>query len=144
MAKNILTKNQVQKMKDIFSQLKEIKAVYLFGSRIKGYDVEKSDLDMAVFVDDKRKISLRKILSLFNKKKVSFPFEIDVSIVDLSSSPLFLFQIIKNGRFIYSKSPKQKAGLESKIMHIFNDTQHIRNIYHQYLDKSMEREAYGY
>jgi predicted nucleotidyltransferase len=116
----------------------------LLGSRIKGYGVKNSDLDMAIFVDDKKKVSLRKISSLFNKKKIDIPYEIDISIVDLSSSPLFLFQIIKDGQCIYSKSPLGKTELELKIMHIFYDTQHIRNIYHQYLSQSVEKGIYGY
>ena len=110
-------------MRKTFSKEKGILAVYIFGSQAGGFAGPKSDLDLAVFVSDKKKISERQVLKLLLKSKTKIPFEVDLSCVDFSSLPVLLFQIIKNGACIYEKDLLQRIGFEAKAMHLYYHNQ---------------------
>jgi len=140
---NPLNKITIKNLKAIFSQNEKILAVYLFGSQVQGFAKTNSDLDMAVFLTNRNEISNQKILNFLMKKNIKIPYEIDLVCVDLSSPPLLLMQIVKNGFCIYKKSQNKKVDLEAKIMNIYFDNQHIRSIYKYYLDKSFKENTYG-
>jgi predicted nucleotidyltransferase len=140
----LLNKTVIEKLKAVFSQNKEIVAVYLFGSRINGFAKTGSDLDLAIFVTNRNKISERMILKSFVNKDFGIPYEIDLVCADLDSPPILLLQIIKNGVCIYEKNKSQKVDLEAKIMNIYYDNQYMRNIYNYYLEKSLQEGSYGH
>lgn len=128
----VLANLLIQKLKKAFSQQKEVLAVYVFGSRAADFAHPKSDLDIAVFVSNRKKVSERKIIKFLAKKDITIPFNLDLSCVDLQSPPIFLYQIIKNGLCIYEKAPLQKVNLEATALHLYYDNQHLRNIYRSY------------
>lgn len=141
---SILKETIIQKLKKIFSERKEITAVYVFGSRAGDFAGRQSDLDLAVMVADREKISERELLKFLINKGIKLPFSLDLCCVDLSSSPLFLYQIIKNGVCIYEKDYFGRVVLEGKILDIYYDTQHLRDIYNYYQKKSLKEGTYGY
>lgn len=105
----------------------QVIAVYVIGSTVSGNSTSGSDFDLAVIVKNRTKVSDDRIYDLL--QDISFPRNLDLSVVDKSFSPLFLFQIISKGKRIYEKSDKSAADFESFVMHNYYDTQHIRNIY---------------
>ena len=121
-----------QPLSNIFENL-PIKACYLYGSQTGKNTNEESDYDVAVFVDDKSRVDHRDLLSkigtiFFNIEKLH------LTIVDLnSSSPFFLYQIIKNGKLLYEKQSRDHILLESFIMRLYFDDQYRNNIYYQKL-----------
>jgi len=110
-----------------------VRACYLYGSQTGENANKESDYDLAVFVDDKKKINYRNLLSkigliFFNPEKLH------LTIVDLnSSSPFFLYQIIKNGKLLYEKHSKDRILFESFIMRLYFDDQYRNAIYYQKL-----------
>lgn len=142
--KKILNKTTIQKLKQLFSRKKEVLAVYAFGSQVNGYAGKKSDLDLAIFVKDKKQVGERDILKPLINENIKFPFEIDLTVVDFTSPPLLLFQIVKNGQCLYKKSRLIKNELETKTILFYYDNQHMRNIYSHYLKKSLDEGTYGY
>jgi predicted nucleotidyltransferase len=136
--KDTLIKELQEQLNQLFESNKEIMAVYLFGSQAGEYAVADSDLDLAIFVENKDNFPKRKFAKKVIKE-IEIPYELDISFIDYKSPPIFLFQIIKNGESIYSKNKDQRAVIEGKIMHIYYDTQHMRNIYSYYLDKSLKK-----
>ncbi len=140
----VLSESIINSLKKAFSRNGDILAVYLFGSQITGTANKESDLDMAILVNNREKISEREILSFLQNNHISLPFETDLSCVDLASPPIFLFQIIKNGTCIYEKNPLERADLEAKIMNIYYDNRHLRDIYNHYLQQSLAQGTYGY
>lgn len=140
----ILNQSLIQKLKKAFSQQKEVLAVYVFGSRLVDMAYPQSDLDIAVLVSNRKKLSERELLRFLKEKEINIPFSLDLSCVDLESPPLFLFQIIKNGICLYEKNSFQKTNLESFILRLYYDNQHLRNIYRHYLQKSLKEGTYGY
>lgn len=117
----------------------KIKMVYVLGSVVSGRVKTDSDFDLAVVVEDHTKINSDQIYKLISHLK--FPKDLDLSIVDKNSSPLFLFQITSTGRCIYQKSDTLRIVFESSTMKNYYDTAHLRNIYSSYLK---ERFTYAH
>jgi len=117
----------------------KIKMAYVLGSVVSGRVKTDSDFDLAVVVDDATKINYDQIYQLISH--LSFPKDLDLSIVDKNSSPLFLFQITSSGKCVYQKSDTEKIAFESFAMKNYYDTAHLRNIYSSYLK---ERFSYAH
>lgn len=108
-----------------------ILAAYIFGSYVKGIDNKESDFDIAFVVGNKKLITDDTVYELL--KDIAFPKDPDISIVDKTSSPILLFQIIKSGTRIYTKDENKANAFEAYILRYYYDTQHLRNIYNYYL-----------
>ena len=120
---------------DIFSNL-PVRACYLYGSQAKNQEREDSDYDLAVFVENKNKVNYRDFLSILNANFFN-PEKLHLILVDLnSSSPLLLYQIVKNGQLFFENHRGGHVELESYIMRLFFDDQYRNQIYYQKLKKS--------
>lgn len=119
----------------IFNNL-PVRAIYLYGSYAEKKTNEKSDIDIALIVEDKNNINIRDILRKINRS-FKYPEKLHLTIVDLnSSSPLLLYQIIKKGQLIYEKQLNDHIFLESYIMRHYFDDQYRQEIYYQRLKKN--------
>lgn len=121
----------ISQIQETLSKESKIKLAYALGSVISGRAGSDSDFDLAVVVDDASKIDYKYIYNLISH--ISFPKDLDLSIVDRSSSPLFLFQIISKGECIYQISEKNRTLFEVFVLKNYYDTAHMRKIYYSYL-----------
>lgn len=120
---------------DVFSNL-PVRACYLYGSQAKNQGTVESDYDLAIFVEDKSKMNYRSLLSTINAN-FSNPEKLHLTLVDLnSSSPLLLYQIIKNGQLLFENHYGNHVELESYIMRLFFDDQYRNQVYYQKLKNS--------
>lgn len=133
----MIDKKLIFQIQKALSKEPKIKLAYVLGSVISGREKAESDFDLAVVVKDAVKISHDQIYQLI--ADLNFPKDLDLSIVDKNSSPLFLFQITSTGKCIYQKSNEEKVVFESFVMENYYDTHHLRNIYSSYL-----RERFPY
>lgn len=108
-----------------------ILAVYVIGSFASANVSQESDFDLAVAVENKNKIAADDIYKLI--QPISFPKDLDLSVVDLSSSPLFLYQIVSKGEKLDLGREKQAIDFESRVLDNYYDTQHLRKIYYSSL-----------
>ena len=120
-------------------------AVYVHGSRVKGYAASDSDTDVAVVVEDRKKQE-RGSFSSYNVAgeieevlKVKNP---DVRVVDSDSSPVFLFEVIKGGKLIYEKNVEIRIDFESMVMQRYYNTAKMHDIYRKYLYSDL-KETYA-
>ena len=127
----MLDKNLILQIQNALKKEQNILAVYVFGSLIKGDETRESDFDIAFVVRNKKDTTDKKIYEFI--KDIHFPKDLDISVVDKSSSPLFLFQIVSTGKRIYEKSENLANSFEAYILNNYYDTQHLRNIYYKYL-----------
>lgn len=118
-------------IKQALSKESKIELAYVLGSVVSGRARVDSDFDLAVVVDDVSKIDYKHVYNLISH--ISFPKDLDLSIVDRSFSPLFLFQIINTGECIYQTSEKNKTLFEAFALKNYYDTAHMRKIYYSYL-----------
>ncbi|MEK7521298.1 MAG: nucleotidyltransferase domain-containing protein [Patescibacteria group bacterium] len=120
-------------MSEIRNALKpepKIIAAYVLGSYVFGKETGESDFDLAVVVESRKDISFDHIYNLLSE--IKFPKDLDLSVVDRSSSPLFLFQAI-NGRCAYARSGEDRGLFEASIAENYYDTAHMRKIYYSHL-----------
>lgn len=118
-----------------------ILAVYLFGSLPKGSAGPESDFDLAVVVDKKKPDSQDSIYELL--KDIQFPKNLDLSVVDRASSPLFLFQIVSKGERVYERNRHDMVQFEAFVLHNYYDTIHLRAIYAEYLRRKFSQATYA-
>ncbi|MBN4077488.1 nucleotidyltransferase domain-containing protein [Sulfobacillus acidophilus] len=87
----------------ILEALPNIDAIYLFGSYASSTSNSKSDLDLAIL--PKKKLDKVKLWNL--AQEIAIKIDKDVDLIDLfEASTVFKFQIVHEGRIIYSTSDK--------------------------------------
>lgn len=126
----------------LYSQIKsalkvnpQIIAAYVIGSTVSKKYTEESDFDLVVVTHNKKALSHDKVYGLI--EHIKFPKNLDLSIVDKSSSPIFLYQIVAKGERIYAKNQLPANDFEAFALHNYYDTAHIRNIYHTHLKEKL-------
>ncbi len=108
-------------------------AVYFHGSRANNFASTKSDSDIAVVLY-KRPTNTTKIINLI-EDQINLPNP-DIRLVDLESSPVFLFSFIQSGKILYEKDHDERIKFESMAMRKYYDTEHMRSIFRSYLYKA--------
>lgn len=117
----------------------EVVGAYLAGSFVRGEAKRESDIDLVVAVKRKQADTADRIYSLI--KGIEFPKDLDLTVVDKKSSPLFLFQVVSKGKRIYQSSGS--TGFEAEVLHGYYDTAHLRNIYFSYLKDKFPSRNYA-
>ena len=136
------TNINAQKLAQLLKQYPGIIAAYLIGSVAEGRERQDSDLDIALLVE--KNFDLNLFGSLYQKinSLVGHP-NLDLRIViPEKTDPLFLFQLL-GGKLLYARNQKELISLEVKIMKLYYDSQHLRNIFHYYLNRRLEGSTYG-
>lgn len=123
--------NLNNQLNQIFRLNRHVIAVYIAGSYARGIAGKESDFDLVVAVDDSRLLS--EDLVYESVRHLSFPKDLDLSVVDKNSSPLFLFQTISRGERIYEKDNEDAVEFEAQVLHRYYDTDYIRKIYYSHL-----------
>ena len=125
----------------------DVIAVYVHGSRVKGYAALDSDTDVAIVVRDisKSKAGSWGIYEVASEIEdvLSGLREPDVRVVDKDSSPVFLFEVISGGVCVYEKTSEDRVRFESEVMRMYYDTARIHDIYRKYLYASVKEGTYA-
>jgi len=134
----------LKKISKYFSAQKDIVAVYFYGSRAKGKETDKSDLDLAILfkrplTEYERTLELRVEV----QKVVGNAFFVDIRELHLNLSPVFLGEVISNGIIIFCRDESKRIKFEVEAMRIIDDSEKIRRINLYYLKKSFEQGSYG-
>lgn len=124
---------QLEKLQNIFKKMPQVLAVYLYGSRVKGYDLKSSDLDVAVVVDSIEGIDYGDLY--FKVSQNIKETEIDLRITTPQKDLVYLYEVI-GGKYIYQRSKADRINFETRVLKNFYDGKHIRDIYHHYLKQS--------
>lgn len=119
----------------------EIVGAYLAGSFAAGETRPESDVDLVVAVKRKQADTASRIYSLI--KEIEFPKDLDLTVVDKKSSPLFLFQVVSKGKRIYQSSASASVAFEAAVLRGYYDTAHLRNIYFSYLKDKFPSRNYA-
>lgn len=116
-------------------------AAYGIGSFVYGSVSAESDYDLAVVVEDKKATSEDNVYEML--RSVSFPRDLDLSVVDRQSSPLFLYQVISKGKRVYERNRRDMMQFEAFVLHNYYDTAHLRAIYAGYLREKFSGISYA-
>lgn len=120
-------KNQLNK---IFNE-NGVEFAYLFGSLAYQNFTLQSDVDLAVYLDEKTvKDFFDKRLDLI--KETSQLFKRDSDIVILNTAPIFLkYVIIKEGKLIFNKNDSRRIDFELKSLNDYFDYMPTLKIYNE-------------
>ncbi|MBI2597409.1 nucleotidyltransferase domain-containing protein [Candidatus Daviesbacteria bacterium] len=127
----MIDNNLTKQINTALSKEPKIKLAYVLGSAVSGRVKKESDFDLAVVIDDVSRLDHKDVYNLISH--ISFPKDLDLSVVDKRSSPIFLFQVISTGKCIYQKSEQAKVYFEVFAARNYYDSAHIRKIYYSYL-----------
>lgn len=128
---SIMEQATIEQLQKAVGVMPEIMAVYVFGSFAKGQETKESDFDLAFVVENRKKIDTHRIYDALDK--VHLPADLDIVVVDASSPPLLLFEIISSGKLIFTRSEKETTDFEANTLKSYYDNTHIRKIYYEYL-----------
>lgn len=115
----------LSQLNNLFSQYKEIKLVYLFGSQAKKTTSVLSDYDFAVYFDDKASSNKRfeiKLMLMAELMQIFKTDKIDLVVLNDDLNPLLKYHVIKDGKIIFEKRPFRLI-LEPNIYSEFFDYQ---------------------
>lgn len=117
-----------------------VEFAYLFGSFAKGRTTSLSDIDIAVFLDEKLSENERFELRLKLISQMIAALRTDrVDLIVLNDSPLLLaFNTIRDGVVIYSKDEHKRIKFETKIMSRYFDQQYY---YKRHAEATINRIA---
>ncbi len=114
-------KEMIEKLAGYFNKQAEIKVAYLFGSMAKGRAGRLSDVDIAIFIDERLERNKRNDLQLKILSDLIALLNTDkIDIVVMNELPILMrYNIIKNG--IILKDDEERAKIEAKILSEYLD-----------------------
>ena len=127
----MLNQTLITQINNVLKNEPKIISAYCFGSVAGNFSTRESDLDLAFVVKNKENVTEKQIYHLL--KDLSFPKNLDISLVDKKSSPLFLFEIVSRGQKIYVSDEFAVSNFEAFVLNNYYDNSHLRNIYYGYL-----------
>lgn len=127
----MVDRNLILQIREALQKVPYILAAYVIGSSTTDVFTKESDFDIVIVMENRDTASVDVVYKLLSH--IHYPRDLDLSIVDSHSSPLFLFQIVSTGDRIYSRSEVEAAYFEANVLKTYYDTSHLRNIYFSYL-----------
>lgn len=123
----------METIKNYLYKRNEIIFAYLYGSFVKGTNNKESDLDIAIYIDENQKPASSKYgyRSYLISEIQAFKTK-DIDLIILNESPnLITFNVLKEGRLLFSKSNKIHNAFKKRIMDNYTD----RNKYNLFKTK---------
>lgn len=126
-----------QKLIPIFEKEKGVLFAYIFGSQALGKTNFESDIDIAVYLDEKRvKDLFEKRLSLIGKLEGILKKQTEVVVLNEIKSIFFKFVIIKEGKIIFERDQKKRVEFElSTIQEYFDFKPFIEKYDQAFIEK---------
>jgi len=139
----LLTEEHRRRLRDFFKGRDEVILVYIFGSQVKGNFSSLSDVDIALYLDEKlnkkERFDLRlrlivKVCDILSYRRVD--------LIILNDAPLRLYyNIIKEGVILYSRDELKRIHSEVKIMSNYLDQKYYQNRHNEILLEQIKREG---
>lgn len=130
-----------QKAKKVFKKDRDILFAYLFGSQVIGKTNFESDIDIAVYLDEKRvKDLFQKRLKLIGNLEGILKKRTEVVILNEVKSIFFKFVITKEGKVIFEQDHSERVDFELKTMQDYYDYQPFLDEYNKaFLEKELAK-----
>jgi len=118
---SVTKKEILQRVSQFLTGHRKIVFSYLFGSYVTKLQNEMSDIDLAVYVGGE--FSLIEQGSLISRLEILTGCDVDLVI--LNQSPLLLrFQVVREGRLLYSRDERARIQFEARVMSLYFDQQY--------------------
>lgn len=113
---------ELERVKNIFEKYPTVKLAYFFGSKAMGTSGPLSDYDFAVYLDEKDTEKMFEIKFKLNDEicRELKTDKVDIVILNVTESPEFKYDVIKNGKLIFEREPF-KVVIEPRILNDYFD-----------------------
>jgi len=138
-----MKKLKFQKLAQYFSRKREVKFAYLFGSYTKDNTCPLSDVDIAVYLDDKIKEDERFNFRLESMAQVSKLLKReDIDLIILNDSEISLaYEVIYYGKPIYSRDELKRIRFEARAMSLYFDRKYYYDRHAKLLVEHIAKEG---
>jgi len=120
-------------LQSFFENEKEVVFAYLFGSHATGHAREKSDVDIAVYLDPKSKQDqFEKRLGLMAGLSKLLKKEVDVIVLN-TASPFLKHVVFKEGTLVFDRDASSRIDFELKSTNEYFDFKPTLELYNQRL-----------
>lgn len=139
----ILTEDKKEKLVNFFKEREKVILVYIFGSQIKGKPSPLSDIDIAIFLDEKLSKSERFDLRLYLIAKVCNILgsrEVDLIVLN-DVPPRLYFNVLKNGQILYSRDELKRIRSEVKVMSQYLDQKFYQDRHDRILLEQIRKDG---
>lgn len=122
MTDSLVIKNLRKTLEKFFSKKEEVLFCYLFGSFASQNFNSKSDVDIAVFLDEKKNKDFFKTrLELITDLSKLLKREADVIILNTANSTLFKYAILREGKLIFARDVEKMVNYELRTTQDYYD-----------------------
>ena len=129
-------KRDVRSLIEILRGQSSAAFAYLFGSKAKGYANKVSDWDIAVYFSDPMdEIGRWPAFELEAKLARAVRGRVQVTVLNALLSPLFGFEIMKDGVVLLDRDPNLRMEFENRTLRYYHDWQY-------FLKRQMKAEGY--
>lgn len=113
---------KLENIKSIFEKYPSVKLAYFFGSKAMGTSGPLSDYDFAVYLDEKDTEKMFDIKFKLNDEicRELKTDKVDIVILNVTESPEFKYDVIKNGKLIFEREPFRVV-VEPRILNEYFD-----------------------
>lgn len=117
-----MEEREIENIKNIFEKYPSVKLVYFFGSKATGTSGPLSDYDFAIYLDEKDAEKMFEIKFKLNDElcRELQTDKVDIVVLNLTESPEFKYDVIKNGKLIFEQEPF-KVVVEPRILNDYFD-----------------------
>ncbi len=139
------TEEIVIRLREYFGERKEVVAAYLFGSVAEGRAGKLSDIDVGILVEESLIRPVRYgyrahvLTDLMGRLHTN---EVDLVVLN-KASPLLAHEVIRPGHVIFCRNQNQRVAFETASFNKYVDTEPLRRIQAQYLDRRIAEGKFG-
>jgi hypothetical protein len=125
-------------IKHFFANTKVIKFAYLFGSHARGNAGPLSDVDLAVYLDNRMNLFSARLFLLEDLGRQLKGQSFDLIV--LNDAPLILrYEIIRDGK-VLKEDKSRRIEFETRVLREYLDTEAIRSVHLSALKRSFQKE----
>jgi len=141
MEHNLIAESLIEILKSFFSEEEKVLFCYLFGSFACQNFNSKSDVDLAVFLEEeKNKDFFKTRLELIANLSKLLKREADVVILNNAKSILFKYAILREGKLIFARDMEKMISFELRTMRDYYDFKPFSEEYNRaYIERCLNK-----
>lgn len=127
-------------LQEICRAYQEIIAAYVFGSQATGEAGPRSDVDVAVLLDEHMKDNFDSLQFVVDLER-ALNGNVDLVVLNRAGEPI-KHQVRRDGRIVFDRDPKRRKHWEIMSTKFYQDFLHLQDIYMQGMKKAL-KSRYG-
>jgi len=136
---------RLKKLKDHLYQKEEIIFAYIYGSVARNQDTSRSDIDLAVYIDEDKKPEAGPFgyrSELITELQPLAGNDIDLIILNEASN-LLAYNVFKEGKLIFNKDPELRTEIQAKTVDKYLDFLPMLKVQEKYLNERIDSKRFG-